>query len=264
MQAAIATILKKKYAIPLVFTEHSSGINVDKIGREERYFGNIAYKYADKIIAVSSSLAKRIKQHFNVKSVVVHNVLDVSHFNKICKKKEAVTFVSVGNLIKGKGYDLLIEAFHECKFNKNVSLLIIGEGGERKYLEKQIKELGLTEQIELLGLLSRKSIQEQLSKSTAFVLASRSETFGVVYIEAMATGLPVIATRCGGPEDFVDKTNGLLIEPNDVEGLKTALIDMCQNANRYDATHIRKNALENFSPASIAKKITKVYEEIKE
>lgn len=263
--AAISTVLRRKYAIPFVFTEHSSMVNVEKIGKKEKFFGRVAHRHADKVIAVSSPLAKKIEQHFNIKSVVIPNIADILSFNKISEKQgKNFTFVSVGNLIHKKGFDLLIEAFNRCEFDKNVSLLIIGEGEERDQLEKQIEELGLTKQVRLLGRLPRKEIQKYLLTSSAFVLASRGETFGVVYIEAMATGLPVIATKCGGPEDFVNETNGLLIEPNNIEALKTAMIEMHQNMSRYDAEQIRKYAIEKFSPTTIAKEITEVYRTILE
>ena len=254
--AAIAAILKKKYLVRFVMTEHNDEIRTDKanilIGKE-------AYEFTDEVITVSSASAEKIKQHFNVNCSVIPNIVDVSIFKMSTEKKIGFTLVSVGMLEYRKGFDLLVNAFHQANLDKTVSLLIIGEGDERRYLEKRIEELMLTEQIKLLGLLPRKKIEEYLSTSSAFVLASRSESFGVVYIEAMATGLPVIATRCGGPEYFVNETNGLLVETDNIEELKRALIYMYQNVEKYDAKKISEQTKELFSPETIAKKLTEIY-----
>jgi len=261
--ASIAAILKKKNDIPFVITEHSSQINKDKLTKDDIYFGNNSYKYANQVIAVSSALAQRIKQHFNIESIVIPNIVDTSIFKTSNGTHTNFTFISVGSLSYIKGFDLLIDAFHQSNFAKNISLIIIGDGIERKHLEKQIKDLSLTDQIKLLGGMPRESIQQNISSSSVFVLVSRSETFGVAYIEAMACGKPVIATKCGGPEDFVNKTNGLLVDINDTEGLKSALISMFQNIKSYDSKLISGEVNKNFSPESIARKLTQVYNGIK-
>ena len=260
--AAIAAILKIKYNLPFVISEHNSLINKNEISKTEKYFVDNSYKFADKVIAVSSALTCKIKQHFDIDSIVIPNIVDTSIFKTSCKKNANFTFVSVGSLIYGKGFDLLINAFHQSNFDKNVSLLIIGDGNERKNIEKQIRDFALTYQIKLLGQLPREAVQHIISASFVFVLASRTETFGVVYIEAMAAGLPVIATKCGGPEDFINDTNGLLVDVNDIGGLKTALIDMYQNFEKYDMREISEITKKQFSPEAIAKKLTKVYKSI--
>ena len=118
----------------------------------------------------------------------------------------------------------MIEAFHQANFNNDVYLYIIGEGHLHPNLQKMINTFGLNEQIKLLGMMNRNEIGQIMQKSDAFVLASRVETFGVVYIEAMLAGLPVIATACGGPEEFVDEDNGILIPVDNVELLAKAMI----------------------------------------
>ena len=100
MIGAIASVLKKKYNLPLVITEHSSSINRNVINKKTFSAGKIAYENADKIISVSLALSKRIKQHFDVDNIVVHNIVDTSSF--IFKKKQKndkFIFISVGDLI---------------------------------------------------------------------------------------------------------------------------------------------------------------------
>lgn len=84
----------------------------------------------------------------------------------------------------------------------------------------------------------KKKIAEQLSKSDCFVLASQSETFGVAYIEALAMGVPVIATKCGGPEGFVNENNGIMIDVDSESQLIEAMKYMYNNSDKYDREEI--------------------------
>ena len=118
-----------------------------------------------------------------------------------------------------------------------------------------IDSAGLTARITLMGLKSQQEIQNLISESDVFVLASRKETFGVVYIEAMAKGLPVIATPCGGPEEFVNHENGLLVPCNRVNELTDALKYMHKNINEYNRDKIRESTLKNFRKRVLLKKL---------
>ena len=100
--------------------------------------------------------------------------------------------------------------------------------------------------------------------SDSFVLASERVTFGVVYIYAIATGLPVIATKCCVPEDFVDNSNGIMVPTNNAECLANAMKSMHLNINQYDKPTISSDTKAKFSPQAVAMKNIGVYEEILE
>lgn len=263
-QAYAASMLKDATNIPLIVTEHSSQINKENIKDELFKIAKTAYHKADCLIAVSPSLAKEIKKKFYKDSVYIPNIVDLNIFKyKGKRQSESYNFVSVGNLIDTKRMDLLIEAFYEAfGDNSKVTLTIFGEGNKRRILENLIAKYNLGSQVKLMGLCSRKKIAEQLEKSDCFVLASQSETFGVAYIEALAMGVPVIATKCGGPEAFVDESNGLLIDVDNKEQLIEAMQYMYNNINKYNGKDISKNIKEKFSPKSVAKSIIEVYKEV--
>jgi glycosyltransferase involved in cell wall biosynthesis len=87
------------------------------------------------------------------------------------------------------------------------------------------------------------------------VLASRGETFGVVYIEALAAGVPVIGTKCGGPEDFVSEDMGLLVEVDNVEALTGAMQHMIEHSGEYDRELIKRKIKDSFSPQTVAREL---------
>lgn len=260
---AIATVLKKEYDIPLVVTEHSSKLNkpADQISDLDKRLAIKACRNCNQLICVSEALRTAILQNFQHDSIVIPNMVDNSIFQ--CRETplddSPFIYVSVGNLIPIKAFDKLIEAFAQVK--ENAKLYIIGDGPEKEHLENLIHELHLDGQVELLGQLERTEINKVYQKSHVFVLPSQSETFGVSYIEAMYAGLPVIATRCGGPESFVNESNGLLVPVNDVAALADAMKNIRNNYSSHNSKQISTNCIELFSPAIIANKLISLYSE---
>jgi glycosyltransferase involved in cell wall biosynthesis len=262
--SSLALELKNKFKVPFVVTEHSSIINNQKISNRNLLLANRVYANADQVICVSSALSQKIKSHFNISSTVIPNIVSSDIFNVDYSKKLAdhnnqFVFVSVGVLSPIKRFDLLIDAFSFCKFSSNVKLQIIGDGELKSNLQERVIELGLQNTIEFLGFRSREQTAEIFKKADSFVLASQSETFGVVFLEALFSGLPVISTMCGGPEDFVNDSNGILVPINDVDSLSTALRCMYENHEKYNSKEISSNALKMFSPDVIAQKISNLY-----
>ena len=250
---------------PFVITEHSSFLNNDEIPQNLQEKMRIAYRKADRVIAVGSSLRDNIKKITGVEALVIPNMLDVSVFTPPAERRRGATFrfASAGNLYRRKGFDILLDAMALLRQRgEDVSLTLMGGGEEEAELKKQARSLGLEDRVRFTGRLSREEIAAVCRESDAFALASRRETFGVVYIEAMATGLPVIATRCQGPEDFVSDENGILVPPEDAGAFADAMAQMIRDRDRYDSQAISSFVRERFSPRAVAEQITKVYEEI--
>lgn len=261
----IAADLAKTEKIPLVITEHSTAIDTKRPNKEIIKCAKHGYLAAEKVIAVSKNLAKKIKSLTGVSCTVIYNIIDPYEMflDKKNKTHQDFTYISVSNLIKRKRIDLLIEAFKlVSEKNKNVYLTIVGDGPERSSLEKQAETLGINNRILFTGRLERSGIAVELDKADCFVLPSDLETFGVVYVEAMMKGLPVIATECGGPEEFVNDKVGIVVNKNDQEELARAMSAIYNQYNLYNPNEIREYAINKFSPTVIAKQITKLYKTI--
>ena len=262
---AFATELKEKYGIPLVGIEHWSELTNNKLRPLLRFWGETAYSKADKILAVSESLRSHIRRHFGQDSTVVYDMLGQEFVWAPVPEhspNDNFTFVAVGSLIQRKGYDILIEAFKQSGLSQSgCKVVIVGAGQEHDNLKSQIQRANLQDSVLLRGRKSKEEIISILAKSHVFIMSSRAETFGVVCIEALSQGLPCIATICGGPEEFVNDSNGLLIPTNDVAGLATAMKTMYENYSHYDFAFIAADARRRFGPQTIAKQLTEIFEE---
>jgi glycosyltransferase involved in cell wall biosynthesis len=154
------------------------------------------------------------------------------------EKHDCIRFISVGSLVGLKGFDLIINALSMSKSLAKCMLSIIGSGPEEANLHRLIEANGLQDKVHLLGQKTSDEVSAQIAASDCFILLSRRETFGIVYIEAMAKGKPVIATICGGPEGFVNDTNGILIPTDDVEAAAKAIDYMVENLDKYESTQV--------------------------
>jgi len=193
------------------------------------------------------------------KITLIQNGIDCSIFrpsdslkakNHLNLQAEERIILSIGSLNKTKNHSLLINTFAEtAALNNTWRLYIIGEGVERKCLEKQILDLGLNKKVILLGLQNHSSLPQWLNAADIFVLPSQSEGTPNALLEAMACGLPVIASNVGGiPELIQDNIEGLLFESGSKDDLKEKLNRLIQDKG------LQKTLAEN-----AGKKITSQY-----
>lgn len=261
-----AAYISKKYNIPLIITEHSSLKKSRYL--KKSYMKEVinSYKSANALIAVSNHLKSELKQATGREDIkVINNLVDLDKFTlgkKLSKEDKPFKFFSCGFLDRDKGMDSLINAFHRAFKNDDVLLSIGGEGEERERLMNLIEDKKLSSRVKLLGALSREEVAEEMKNCHGFILASRHETFGVVYIEALASGKPIIATKNGGAEEIVEEYNGLLAEIDDIDSIALAMETLKKNYDQYDKEQIREKCLDKYSREKICSEIIKCYEEI--
>lgn len=246
--------------VPFVVTEHASSIMDDAKAAPQCDMLKRVYDNAAAVIAVSPALARQIKKLTGADAAVVDDIVDIDTF---CPARQPrgdaapFRFVSAGHAEYRKGFDVLVAAFAELiKTAPDCELVIMGDGAELDNIKRDIAARGLDDKVTCTGYFKRAEFAEALNNSDCFVLASRHETFGVVYAEAMAVGVPVIATRCGGTEGFVNEQNGLMVNVDDVNALAEAMAYMRANARAFDSAAIARFARDSFAPAAVAEKIT--------
>lgn len=259
-----AAYIAEKYNIPLVITEHSSVERGPYVKKSYIPFICDSYKKAQKVITVGNGLKNEIESLSGRQDIeVIGNLVDLSKFTiKKRIKNEKFIFFSLAFLEGEKGFDTLIKSFAKKFKDKEAVLYIGGDGSQRSWLEALTVENGVKDQIIFLGALSRDDVSKWMNKCDCFVLPSRYETFGVVYIEALASGRPVIGALNGGAEDIINNLNGYLIPIDDIDILAEKMIEVYDNIESYDEEEIRIDCLKRFSPKLIVNKIISVYKEV--
>lgn len=256
-----ATFIKRKHNIPLVAIEHWSKMGYHPIPEEIIRTAKNVYPKTNQLLTVSSALQKNIQNQVGTESIVVPNMVSRNYFYKPkSNTSNTIKIVTTGRLIPEKHFDMLIEAL--ANINHPFELNIIGNGPYREQLQECINKNKMQQCIRLLGFKTQDEIVSILQDSDLFVLPSQSETFGVAYVEALACGLPIIATDCGGPRDIVRPQNGLIIPVNDLAALENSINYVIENISKYDGKAIAKDCQLRFSPEVIAKQLTSIFEDV--
>ena len=158
---------------------------------------------------------------------------------------------------------MLINALSQIqeKLPQKWRLYIVGGGELKNELQQQINQVRLEQHIHLLGQKNKEEIVQLLQQSDIFILPSRGENFSVAVLEALACGLPVISSICGGIRECIDIHNGLLFPVENTVALANAIMEMVQNLNQYNREAIAQDCHARFAPEVIAKQLTTIFEE---
>jgi glycosyltransferase involved in cell wall biosynthesis len=193
-----------------------------------RGFIRHAFPRAHAIVAVSEGVREDLAASFGIEPklvTVVHNPLDLKRIRAGVQpaRNDAGLIVAVGRLVELKGFDVLIRAVARLPREVGARLVIVGEGEARPELERLVRELGVSDRVDLVG--ARLEPWPEMSRARVVAVPSRSEAFPSVIGEAMALGRPVIAARCsqGVVEYLENGRSGLLVPPEDVEALGAGL-----------------------------------------
>jgi glycosyltransferase involved in cell wall biosynthesis len=253
LSAILGWCLKRLTGIPYIVTVQS----LEKKG----FWEKLAYKNAAFCIAASSAV-KEYFQSMGVENIaVIPNGIDINRFeglnrqearNKLGLNNE-FAIMTVARLEKRKGLEFLIKALPELNFP--FVCLLIGDGEERDNLKDLSKKLGVGDKVRFLGQIGNKEIPGYLVAADCFILPSLEEGFGIVILEAMAAGLPVIGSDIGGIKDIIeDGRTGLLVEPANPKALAGAI------AKVYSGQKFIKPDLKKYDWDEIAGRVKEVYQ----
>ena len=236
------SVIAKQFAgnIPLIHTQHGMEMN-DLESKEKRFIRNRLRQFlsffTNQIVVVSCATKQFVCKEWGIsekKAKLIYNGIDINNFKqdsskrKICRlalgvNEDETVIGSVGRLMRVKNYGLLLKAVSKLHMNyKKVKILFVGDGPERNSLRLLAKELDILDKIIFLG--NRADISDLLCAMDIFVLPSISEGVSIALLEALASGLPAIATSVGGNKEIIqDNINGILVENNNPDDLCKAI-----------------------------------------
>jgi glycosyltransferase involved in cell wall biosynthesis len=222
------------------------------------------WRRAAAVVALSSSLRDTALRTAPSQSIsIIPNGINPALFAPDKDKRygaASLKLVSVARLIERKGIQHVFEALSTLN-DKNITLTIVGSGNYESDLKQMCDQYSLNERVQFCGALLREELPALYNKSDVFILPSLAESFGIVFAEAMACGLPIIGTKEGGIPDLVKPENGILVKPGDVDGIKNAILAMqadTEMRKRMSAAN-RKMIVEHYQWSSVASSYLEVY-----
>lgn len=261
----IAAQLAQEFGVPYVITEHMSPFPFPSMMRGGQPLPEIAHAFAHAAasIAVSPSLADRVASFGYPRPRVIPNMVDERAFATGTPAPGKTVFFTLCGISEQKGIDHLLEAI--ALWNppaRQFEFRIGGDGPQRPAYQAKATALGLDDRVRWLGAVSRADAPELFRDCHIYVMPSRHETFGVVYAEAIASGKPIIATRCGGPEFIVNPGNGLLVDIGDVPALAQAMQTLAANWAQYSPQAIRQDFEQRFSRRAVVGQLRALYDDV--
>lgn len=268
----VAARLARKYGVPSIITEQAAWhpwMDDYAVVRRQALW---AARQCTFHIAISQFLRKTIADFTgdSPKLRVIPDCVDAEVYrlaeDGVGWKPDQILFV--GTIRHVKGVDVLLRAIKLLvKRGRAARLILVGESFYRNYqqdyagLMQMAKELKLNSHVKFAGGKPVEEVVRAMQQSALLVLPSRRETLGMVLAEAMACGTPVVATRCGGPEDIVTDRVGILVPPEDPAALADAIERVLNERARFDPRALRAYSLENFGIEVVAERLVKLYRE---
>jgi L-malate glycosyltransferase len=248
---------------PLIISEHWSALALGDLPQAELDRAQRMFSHAAVVSPVSADFGGRIEPFTgSTKIIPVTNPVDTTLFAPAARDhREALRLLAVGNLVPIKGHRFLIDAMPAVVSRyPTVSLDIVGDGVLRQDLEAQCQARGVQSRVRFHGRLSRDEVAQMMRRADLLVLPSLWETQGCVLLEAISSGLPVVASRVGGTAESVDASNGQLVEPGSATALADGIMRVVDDLDRYDAIAMHRAAHDRYGYEAVAQIWTDVYE----
>ena len=278
----LAAKIAKRYSKPLVLTQHNTFIEYNNIFDTVEKLNDLAVgkqvlKEADKIIVVSNATKNYVLSlgADPAKIEVLHNGVDLDRFKPLPEVKgemrkklgiagDACAVLTVRRLVYKNGIDTLLDSAEiAVKRNPNLVFVAVGKGPDFEEVQKRIVQLGMQNNFKLTGFVSDEDLPVYYNVADLFALPSKSgEGLPLVALEAMACGLPVMATNVGGTSEVLNEKYGRLVPPNSPDSLAEAILDFSSKDVAALKKGLRTMMEQKYSWDGNVEKLGKIYEEL--
>lgn len=268
----IAALISSNY--PTVLTVHGLMAREYKFNKGKNYLGGIVNLFLEKyafnkvkeIIICSVPMQKEVEKLSNANTYLVPNGIELNSIlnHKPLKAVKHPSIMYMGLLEIIKGVDILIKAVAIIKKKiPNITLYIAGDGSQENYLKQLSKDLNLEENVLFLGYLGENSKYSYLKAVDICAITSRYESFGIVILEAMTCGKPVIGSNTGNIPFLVTKKTGILFESENEQDLALKIIKLIKNRDLcFKMSLNAQNEVKKFDWKMLASKTREIYEKL--
>lgn len=255
---------------PVVVTVHGHDLKDLAVKRDSwRELVRDGLVGADAVIAVSGELAQRARDLGvpEARLAQIPNGVDCDLFKPGTRTpgEGGWRFIYSGRYDPAKGLEELLLAMAGLRAEgRDVHLDLVGGGATdlAQHYPARAAQLGIADRVRFIHEVPWQQMPVMLAAADVFVLPSYSEGLPLSLLEAFACGLPVVTTRCGGPEEVVDPTVGRLLEPRDAAGLQAVMAETLDSYAGFDRGHIRRYAEERFDYRTVAGRIYEIYRRV--
>jgi glycosyltransferase involved in cell wall biosynthesis len=259
-----ACILGKKLGIPVVITEHATYFQRFMTGKEGKY-AKFALENTAALTCVGRFMQRIYQEEYGLTAQLLPNIVNSSSY--VMPRKERTNklrFASVCALRDSKRIDFAVKAL---KILKDKSMLppfeytVVGDGYYAQYFKDATKQMGMDDCVTFVGQKNVHEISEILSETDVLLVASNVETFCIPAVEALAAGVPVVSTKCGGPEDYLTEDCSELCDLNDPSSMADAIFRIYNRLDELDINKIRQVAYQ-FDGEVVANKAIEIYKSV--
>jgi glycosyltransferase involved in cell wall biosynthesis len=266
LSAAAAIAGRARHKAPVLLTSQGSDLFRAPKGRIGATVTRTILSRCDHVTVLSQALREQALSLGLAadRLTIIPNGVDTTAFRPVPVEREPI-ILYVGSLIERKGLDSLLPAFAAVHGRvPTARLLIIGEGPEADALGAMAEDLGIADQVTWLPFLRQADVRAWMQRARVLVLPSTEEGQGVVLLEAMACGTPVVGSRVGGIQDVITSDVGALVAPASAVELAEALVDLLDDAERWGSASqaARQRAVTSYDWDGLAKQFVALYQKI--
>lgn len=262
----IAESLSKKWSIPYLITEVMGPFPFPHLRTSNgKIWGPLLSAYMNAGANIGDGLVKAdtMRKEGIPRVEYIPNFINEDRFKVVPRaKREKFHFFTLAGFNQGKGLDVLLRAIAALPRRQDFHFVVAGGGPLEGDLKAQAKRLGIEDCVEWRGPLDREQALQAFQDCDAFVLPSRHESFGIVYVEAMFCGRAVVATRCGGPQEYVNEQTGILCDVDDVSQLAQAMVQMRDATDKYPAQQVHDWAFSQYGSKRVCDQIVGCYQRV--
>ena len=265
LNGTVAFLLSKQLKVPFVISEHTGPFSKISNSFVKKRWAKYILNRADKVFAVSSHLkSEMVKMGIRDENITVSfNPVDTNLFQCKSNTVEVKNILFVSRLEPFKGGLRTLKAFHKVrKKNAGWCLTICGEGPEKEEIIKYVQAFKLKDCVTIKGVLTKPEYVRELHQASFLVFPSLHESFGLIPVEAMTCGLPVITTNTTAMPEYINEQNGVLLNTSSVDEISQAINAMINNLSTYKSVTISENMNARFGIDNFGKMLVKIYQSV--